>query len=234
MIFKPETIKTWFADINTSINNSIMQPSQNAEQVIWKYNQAIQHNSLTQQGWARLLAQSDNSLKAYLISIKGATASIDEYIVSLLKNVTGFNKVLFAIKQYNSLSTIGTKEQSTFTAAVSATNEKLGTYLTGLNGAHANLKGYGTSLIASTAKTIGLTVATTALNAALTMGISAIISGVVAAFTAWINKSEEITEKAQEAADKISSINENLKSNIKTVEDAKKRYAELAQKVQNF
>ena len=234
MIFKPETIKTWFEDINTSINNSIMQPSQNAEQVIWKYNQAIQHNSLTQQGWARLLAQSDNSLKAYLISIKGATASMDEYSVSLLKNVTGFNKVLFAIKQYNSLSTIGTKEQSTFTAAVSATNEKLGTYLTGLNGAHANLKGYGTSLIASTAKTIGLTVATTALNAALTMGISAIISGVVAAFTAWINKSEEITEKAQEAADKISSINENLKSNIKTVEDAKKRYAELAQKVQNF
>ena len=50
MMFKQETIKSWFTGINTSRNNEIIQPFQNAEQVIWKYNQAIQHNSLTQKG----------------------------------------------------------------------------------------------------------------------------------------------------------------------------------------
>ena len=71
MIFKQETIQSWFSGVGSSINNEVIQPFQNAEQVIWKYNQAIQHNSLTQQGWERLLAQSDDSLKSYLTSIKG-------------------------------------------------------------------------------------------------------------------------------------------------------------------
>ena len=65
MIFKQETIQSWFSGVVSSINNEVIQPFKNAEQVIWKYNQAIQHNSLTQQGWERLLAQSDDSLKAY-------------------------------------------------------------------------------------------------------------------------------------------------------------------------
>ena len=234
MIFKQETVKSWFTSVSTSINNEVIQPFRNAEQVIWKYNQAVQNNSLTQQGWSRLLAQSDDSLKAYLTSIKGTTASITGYNALLQGNFTGFNKVSSAINQYNTLSTVGAKEQNTFATAVSTTNGKLGTYLTGLNGAKASLSGYGISLIASTAKTIGLTVATTALNTALSMGISVIISGMVSAFTSWINKAEEITEKAQEAADKISSINDNLKSNIDTVENAKKRYAGLAQEVENL
>lgn len=68
-IFKQETIQSWFSGVGSSINNEVIQPFQNAEQVIWKYNQAIQHNSLTQQGWERLLAQSDDSLKSYNVKI---------------------------------------------------------------------------------------------------------------------------------------------------------------------
>lgn len=68
MIFKQETIKAWFTGINSSINNEVIKPFQNAEQVIWKYNQSIEHNSLTQNGWNRILAQSDDSLKIYLTS----------------------------------------------------------------------------------------------------------------------------------------------------------------------
>lgn len=234
MIFKQETVKSWFSGVSASVNNEILQPFNNAEQVIWKYNQAIQYNSLTQQGWTRLLEQSDDGLKAYLTSIKGTTASMAGYNVSLQGNITGFKKVSSAITQYNTLSVSGTKEQNTFATAVSTTNGKLGTYLTGLNGAKASLGGYGVSLIASTAKTIGLTVATTALNAAMTMGISVIVTGLISAFTAWINKSEEITEKAQEAADKINSISDSLETNIETVESAKERYAELAQEVENL
>lgn len=156
------------------------------------------------------------------------------YNVSLQGSVTGFSKVSTAIQQYNALGSISKKEQQEFATAVGLTNNKLGTYLTGLNGSNASLRGYGVSLVASTAKTIGLTVATVALNAALTWGISAIVTGLITAFTSWINKSEEITEKAQEAADKINSITDTLKTNTETVENAKKRYAELAQEVENL
>ena len=76
MIFKQETIKSWFTGVGNSINNEVVQPFQNANNIISKYNSAIQHNSLTQQGWQRLLAQSDDGLKAYLTSIKGTTASM--------------------------------------------------------------------------------------------------------------------------------------------------------------
>ena len=83
MIFKTTTITSWLSGTSNSINDEIIQPFQNAEQVIWKYNQAIQHNSLTQQGWERLLAQSDDGLKSYLTSIKGTSDILHLYKVTL-------------------------------------------------------------------------------------------------------------------------------------------------------
>lgn len=227
-------MKSWFAGTASSVNSEIITPFSNAEQIIYKYNQAIEHNSLTQQGWQRLIAQCDDGLASYLTNIKGSTASMSAYSVSLQGNITGYTKITQAMKQYNALGAVSQKEQQNFATAVSLTNTKLGSYLTGLNGAKASLSGYGVSLIASTAKTVGLTIATTALNAALTFGISAIITGVVSAFATWINSSKKITEAAEEAKDKISSINDDLKTNTETVENAKQRYAELAQEVENL
>ena len=227
-------MKSWFAGTASSVNSEIITPFSNAEQIIYKYNQAIEHNSLTQQGWQRLIAQCDDGLASYLTNIKGSIASMSAYSVSLQGNITGYTKITQAMKQYNALGAVSQKEQQNFATAVSLTNAKLGFYLTGLNGAKASLSGYGVSLIASTAKTVGLTIATTALNAALTFGISAIITGVVSAFATWINSSKEITEAAEEAKDKIASINDDLKTNTETVENAKQRYAELAQEVENL
>lgn len=227
-------MKSWFAGTASSVNLEIITPFSNAEQIIYKYNQAIEHNSLTQQGWQRLIAQCDDGLASYLTNIKGSIASMSAYSVSLQGNITGYTKITQAMKQYNALGAVSQKEQQNFATAVSLTNAKLGSYLTGLNGAKASLSGYGVSLIASTAKTVGLTIATTALNAALTFGISAIITGVVSAFATWINSSKEITEAAEEAKDKIASINDDLKTNTETVENAKQRYAELAQEVENL
>lgn len=227
-------MKSWFAGTASSVNSEIITPFSNAEQIIYKYNQAIEHNSLTQQGWQRLIAQCDDGLASYLTNIKGSIASMSAYSVSLQGNITGYTKITQAMKQYNALGAVSQKEQQNFATAVSLTNAKLGSYLTGLNGAKASLSGYGVSLIASTAKTVGLTIATTALNAALTFGISAIITGVVSAFATWINSSKEITEAAEEAKDKIASINDDLETNTETVENAKQRYAELAQEVENL
>lgn len=223
-IFKQETIKSWFTGINTSVQNEIVQPFQNAEQVMWKYNQAIEHNSLTQSGWGRILAQSDDGLKSYLSSIKGTPASMTGYTTSLQGNITGFKKVSTAIQQYNTLSSSGAKEQTVFSTAVGSTNGKLGNYLTGLNGAKASIGGYVTSLIGATAKTIGLQVATIALNSAITLGTSFIISGIVSAISSWIHHTENLKNHLDDVSDtftsessKIDEINSKLEENKKTI-----------------
>lgn len=227
-------MKSWFAGTASSINSEIITPFKDAKDIIDIYNDCIQTNTLTSENWNNILSMCDDSLSSHLNQIKGLETSLTGYSVSLQGNITGYTKITQAMKQYNALGAISQKEQQNFVTAVSLTNTKLGSYLTGLNGTKASLSGYGVSLIASTAKTVGLTIATTALNAALTFGISAIITGVVSAFATWINSSKEITEAAEEAKDKIASINDDLNTNTETVDNAKQRYAELAQEVENL
>lgn len=230
-IFKKETIKSWFSGTRNSINNEVIQPFQNAQTVIDKYNLAIKYNSLTQSGWNRLLEQSDEGLKAYLLSIKGNTAYMSGYTASLQGSFKGYTQVSSAISQYNNLSEKGAEEQKGFATAVASTNSKLGNYLTNLNGANASMGGYVKYLIGATLRTIGLQTVTIALNTALSMGISFIISGVVSAISAWIHKTENMIKASDEALSKINSINDELKSNQKTVSDSAKRFAELSQSV---
>lgn len=227
MIFKQETVKSWFTGIKTSINNEVIQPFQNAEQVIWKYNQAIQHNSLTQRGWERLLAQSDDGLKAYLTNIKGTTASMTGYTVSLQGNITGFKKVSSAIAQYNALATSGTQKQNEFSTAVATTNGRLGGYLRGLSGTKASLGGYVNSLVSATAKTIALQTATMALNAAVSMGITAAISLAIKGFDKLINSAKRASDAANEAFSESNSKVQQNKEEIKTLDELIQKYKEL-------
>lgn len=227
MIFKQETVKSWFTGIKTSINNEVIQPFQNAEQVIWKYNQAIQHNSLTQRGWERLLAQSDDGLKAYLTNIKGTTASMTGYTVSLQGNITGFKKVSSAIAQYNALATSGTQKQNEFSTAVATTNGRLVGYLRGLSGTKASLGGYVNSLVSATAKTIALQTATMALNAAVSMGITAAISLAIKGFDKLINSAKRASDAANEAFSESNSKVQQNKEEIKTLNELIQKYKEL-------
>ena len=206
MIFQQKTIKPWFIGINSSIKNDVVQPLQNAEQVLWKYNQAIQHNTLTQDGWDRLLSQSDESLKKYLTNLKGANASASDYAISLQENVAGFKQTSAAISQYNTLSAFGAEEQSAFTDSISSSNSRLGSYLSGLNGSKASMKDYIISLIGATVKTVGLQIATTALNAVLTWGISIAISGIISLLSKWLHSTKDIISASEEAKEKIRSI----------------------------
>lgn len=178
------------------------------------------------------MKQSDETLSSYLVKIKGTDASMTGYNVSLQGSITGLSKVSATLKQYNALGSA--EKQQEFASAISLTNKQFGSYLTGLNGANGSLIGYGVSLVGSTAKTIGLTIATTALNAALSMGISFIITSVITAISSWVNATDKIIEKADEAKNKIDSINQELKTSTETVDKAKTRYAELAQEVENL
>ena len=227
MIFKQQDVKSLLG-VNT---DEIIQPFTNAASVIDEYNQHVQNGTLTTENFNNILQSCDESLANYLKNILGEEGSLTGYEVSLEGSFDSLMKINSVIQEFNNLDP---SKQEDFATAVGLTNVNLGNYLSGLNGANGSLIGYGVSLVGSTAKTIGLTLATTALNAALTFGISAIVTGVITAFTAWINSSQKITEAAEDAKNKITSINDELKTNTETVDNAKQRYAELAQEVDNL
>ena len=227
MIFKQETVKSWFSGMKSSVNTEVIQPFQNAEQVIWKYNQAIQHNSLTQKGWERLLAQSDDGLKAYLTSIKGTTASMTGYTTSLQGNITGFKKVSTAINQYNILATAGVQKQNEFSSAVAITNGQLGNYLRGLNGSKASLSGYVSSLVGATAKTVALQAATMALNAAVSMGLMTVIQLAIQGFDKLMNSAKRASEAADEAFSESNDKVQQNKEELKSLDELIAKYKEL-------
>lgn len=107
----------------------------------------------------------------------------------------------------------------------------MGSYLTNLNGSKAGILGYASSLVGATLKTVALQVATTALNAAITMGASLIVTGIITAISNWIRQDEILAEKAETAKQKIDELNNDYKEHSQLVSDSAKRYAELAQGV---
>lgn len=94
--------------------------------------------------------------------------------------------------------------------------------------------GYASSLVSATLKTVALQVATTALNAAITMGASLIVGGIITAISNWVRQDEILAEKAETAKQKIDELNNNYKEHSQLVSDSAKRYAELAQGVDQF
>ena len=208
-----------------------MKPFSDAKTVIDLYNESVKDNSLTQEHWNDILSMCDDSLSDYLTKIKGQEATLTGYNTSLQGNITGFRKVYKAIGEYNKLSGSNSEKQKEYCEAISLTNSKLGSYLTNLNGSKAGMLGYASSLVGATLKTVALQVATTALNAAITMGASLIVTGIITAISNWIRQDEILAEKAETAKQKIDELNNNYKEHSQLVSDSAKRYAELAQGV---
>lgn len=173
----------------------------------------------------------DDSLANYLTRIKGQEATLTSYNTSLQGSITGFRKVFSAISEYNKISSSDTQKQKEYCDAIGLTNTNLSNYLTKLNGSKAGMLGYGVSLVGATVKTVALQVATMALNAAITMGASVIISGIVTAISDWIRQDEILAEKAENAKQKIDELNNEYKAHSQLVSGSAKRYAELAQGV---
>lgn len=208
-----------------------MKPFSDAKTVIDLYNESVKDNSLTQEHWNDILSICDDSLSDYLTKIKGQEATLTGYNTSLQGNITGLRKVYKAIVEYNKLSGSNSEKQKEYCEAISLTNSKLGSYLTNLNGSKAGMLGYASSLVGATLKTVALQVATTALNAAITMGTSLIVTGIITAISNWIRQDEILAEKAETAKQKIDELNNNYKEHSQLVSDSAKRYAELAQGV---
>ena len=94
--------------------------------------------------------------------------------------------------------------------------------------------GYIKSLVGAKISTIGLQIATATLNAMLTFGISIALQWLISLVSDLAHREERLIEKSEEARSCIQSITDEFEDNSKTVEEVKKRYAELAQSVENI
>ena len=115
-------------------------------------------------------------------------------------------------------------EKNDFIDAVKKGNINLGNYLSTVKSGKASMGGYVLSLIKAKAATIALNVATTLLNAGLTMLISIGVSAIFNVISEAANKAKE---RISEAANSIDDLNESLK----TLDDYKKRSAELREEL---
>ena len=143
----------------------------------------------------------------------------------------GFLGVKKAIDSYNEGIKNGTLDVAKFNETISQSNSSLGKYLTGLDSTTAGMGEYISSLATATLKTFSLQAATMALNMAVSFGASLIISGIITALTDYINRVDNAIEASHKAKETMDEANSTLKSQQDLIKESGKKYAELAQHV---
>lgn len=156
--------------------------------------------------------------------------SVEELLKSQIANQAhGFLGVNTAIKKYNELTDVTTKNK--FAKTISQSNSNLGKYLTGLKGANAGMGRYAASLVTATAKTFALKTATMAMNATISMGVSFAISGIITAITNYANRVDNAIDASHTAKETIDEANNSFKTQQDLIKESGRKYAELAQHV---
>lgn len=150
-----------------------------------------------------------------------------------------FGAVQKQIERYNSVSSKSASFQQKYNAVLQSSDSSFARYARGLNGGQASMKGYISSLVGATVKTVGLQAATMALNAALTMGIAAAISFVVSKLDEWIVTSDELADKVDEVTSKYKDQHGELMKikkdyDISNEDSMISRYGELSKGVDSL
>ena len=78
---------------------------------------------------------------------------------------------------------------------------------------------------------MGLQAATMALNTAISMGVSLVITGIITAITDYVNRIDNAIESSKKAKETIDDTKSSFKSQQELINESGKRYAELAQHV---
>ena len=155
--------------------------------------------------------------------------AINQRYTDIANQAHGFTGVNAAIKEYNKLTDEGSKTK--FAETISQSNSSLGKYLTGLDSTTAGMGEYISSLATATLKTFSLQAATMALNMAVSFGASLIISGIITALTDYLNRVDNAIEASHKAKETMDEANSTLKSQQDLIKESGKKYAELAQHV---
>ena len=108
-------------------------------------------------------------------------------------------------------------------------------YMTGFDKHVANTnKSIGLMGVKSKIAAVGVGILNSVLSAGIGILAGFVISGIIKFFDALIETQEELAEAAAEAQAKIDELSSSLQKNRDLVKDTAKRYAELAQGVNNF
>lgn len=162
------------------------------------------------------------------IDVQGNIMGIDFTAIKAQKK--HFEEASTAIEGWNNKLKLGQSDINDFGLDVVKNNAQLKDYLsTCSKDAPASLQGYQSYLKAAGVSTDALRWKTVALNAVVSLGVGAAIQLAVSGISALIQRQEKAKQAATEAADRIESLSNTLKSNQQTVSDSAKRFAELAQ-----
>lgn len=167
------------------------------------------------------------------VDVQGNFMGIDFTAIKAQKK--HFDEAATAIEGWNKKLQLGQNDINKFGLDVVKNNAQLKDYLsTCSKDAPASLNGYQSYLRSAGVSTDALRWKTIALNAVVSLGVGAAIQLAVSGISALIQSQEKAKQAATEAANRIETLSNTLKTNQKTVSDSAKRFAELAQGIDSL
>lgn len=169
--------------------------------------------------------------KEYLTSGKALQSFINQQNLSqvaLMAQDKSFRNCKSIINEYNTNCKNVGVSQADFVQTVGTSNQVMGKYLSGLNGASAGMGGYTKALIGAKLQTIGLQAASMALNAAISVVISVAISKLMTAISNSYNKFDNLAEKISDVTQKYKDAQDTINSHKETIDSISGRYEELS------
>ena len=116
-------------------------------------------------------------------------------------------------------------------ASLQANNTQLYNYVTTTKVADQSLKGYQKAVRAAKLEQIAFNAVSAVAQGIIMAFASIIITQVIGAISDWIHKTDKLIEAGEKAKESIANINDELKKSKDLVNDSGKRFAELAQGV---
>lgn len=184
--------------------------------------------SQSAQNYARSLEVQNGKIINGVDEVRKYLNSSKSLEVSNMALDKSFKNCSSIIKEYNSNFKNTKLSQEDFIAAVGASNNAMGQYLSGLNGSSASMKGYAKTLVSAKAETIGLQVASTALNMALSMGIALAIQLVISGISKLVNYYDDLADKVNDVKTSYNDAQNTISSHAQTINEISDRYEQLS------
>ena len=236
-------VKNLFAgDARGLYDNEFIKNLSNDKKSILQYSDAVNKNNMSKDlAFNSYMKTASVDAQNYVKSIDAAKLSVQEFDkqqrlvqIGTVAQSKGLSNVSKIIGEYNQGFTNTSHTQADFLKTVTQSNQGLGNYLSGLNGAKGSLSGYIGSLISAKAATLAMQAATMALNMALSMGVAFAVSAAISAIMKLADSMDTSFAKATERAKESKRVFEESASDVdevqKRLDDVKAKISESKSK----
>lgn len=236
-------VKNLFAgDARGLYDNEFIKNLSNDKKSILQYSDAVNKNNMSKDlAYSSYMKTASADAQNYVKSIDAAKLSVQEFDkqqrlvqIGTVAQSKGLSNVSKIIGEYNQGFTNTSHTQAEFLKTVTQSNQGLGNYLSGLNGAKGSLSGYIGSLISAKAATIAMQAATMALNMVLSMGVAFAVSAAISAIMKLADSMDTSFAKATERAKESKRVFEESASDVdevqKRLDDVKAKISESKSK----